>query len=70
MIHLIQKLSVNNIKFNVKPFKEEETIGKTCDNYYLDNYKYNAKFWDNYNYFPDDKLRKKVFTDIEKHTKN
>ena len=59
-------MTLNKIKFNVKPLKEEETIGKTCDNYYLDNYKYNAKFWDNYNYFPDDKLRKKVFKDLGK----
>ena len=63
---LYLQMTVNKIKLDtIEPFKDNEIIGNTINNDYLNKYEYDEKFWENYNYFPDDKLRKKVFEDLE-----
>lgn len=63
--------SVNKLNFtNVKPFNDEDLL-KDRDHFkYLSQIKSDTSFWQNYNYFPDDNLRKKVFNDLEYLEKN
>ena len=59
-------MSVNKLNLtDVKPFNKEETIKRPYTYNYFSRFKYDPVFWENYNYYPDDNLRKIVFKDLD-----